>query len=225
MKFNKLPFVAVFLFCYLFGGVAEARWYEAQNGRFISADPEQGKIDKPATLNKYAYAESDPVNKLDPSGRMTMTEEIVTMDESELEQAGVSENQISNLNNIVKNLCKTTSEIGGTVGKIAEHHALPKFAGGRQNAAAYADIPEPLHEAVHRLIEIAFTINGFMPPNRGRVAFNTLFQNKAVKLKYLEVIRDVAGYVDKACKLEQANVQPIQPVFDDIVNVYKDFDF
>jgi hypothetical protein len=57
------------------------------------------------------------------------------------------------------------------------------------------------------------------------LTFKVIFQSKAKKLEYLKVVRDVAGYIDKVCKIENANVQPIQPIFDDIITVYKDFVF
>jgi RHS repeat-associated protein len=46
-----------------------ARYYNPATGRFLSRDPEDGKIKIPATLHKYLYANGDPVNGFDPSGR------------------------------------------------------------------------------------------------------------------------------------------------------------
>jgi RHS repeat-associated protein len=48
-----------------------ARYYNPVTGRFLSRDPEDGKILDPATLHKYLYASGDPVNSLDPTGRDT----------------------------------------------------------------------------------------------------------------------------------------------------------
>jgi RHS repeat-associated protein len=47
-----------------------ARYYSPSTGRFMSRDPEGGIITDPATLHKYFYASGDPVNRIDPSGRM-----------------------------------------------------------------------------------------------------------------------------------------------------------
>jgi RHS repeat-associated protein len=51
-----------------------ARWYDPRIGRFISGDPFEGKQRDPRSLNRYAYAHSDPIHGSDPSGRMTLGE-------------------------------------------------------------------------------------------------------------------------------------------------------
>jgi RHS repeat-associated protein len=46
-----------------------ARYYNPNTGRFMSRDPEAGKAKIPASLHKYLYANGDPVNGWDPTGR------------------------------------------------------------------------------------------------------------------------------------------------------------
>lgn len=46
-----------------------ARYYNPNTGRFMSRDPEDGKKKIPATLHKYLYANGDPINGIDPTGR------------------------------------------------------------------------------------------------------------------------------------------------------------
>ena len=46
-----------------------ARYYNPTTGRFVNRDPEDGIITDPATLHKYVYANGDPVNMADPTGR------------------------------------------------------------------------------------------------------------------------------------------------------------
>ncbi|MBI5279996.1 MAG: hypothetical protein HY854_26435 [Burkholderiales bacterium] len=51
-----------------------ARWYDPRIGRFISADPLEGRQSDPRSLNRYAYALGDPVHGTDPTGELTLGE-------------------------------------------------------------------------------------------------------------------------------------------------------
>lgn len=51
-----------------------ARYYNTMTGRFVSMDPENGIVTDPKTLHKYLYTSSDPVNRIDPSGRSDLLE-------------------------------------------------------------------------------------------------------------------------------------------------------
>ena len=50
----------------------QARYYNSQQGQFISQDPEfwgtKQKLRNPQSLNAYSYANDNPINKEDPSG-------------------------------------------------------------------------------------------------------------------------------------------------------------
>jgi hypothetical protein len=48
------------------------RYYSSQHGRFLTADPYVAPraLRKPQSWNRYAYVENDPVNFVDPAGRM-----------------------------------------------------------------------------------------------------------------------------------------------------------
>ncbi len=45
-----------------------ARYYDAQNGRFISQDSYRGEINNPLSLNLYGYCNGNPVNQVDEDG-------------------------------------------------------------------------------------------------------------------------------------------------------------
>jgi RHS repeat-associated protein len=51
-----------------------ARWYNPATGRFMTRDPYSGSIFDPASLHRYNYARSNPVNFIDPSGRSSLVE-------------------------------------------------------------------------------------------------------------------------------------------------------
>jgi RHS repeat-associated protein len=46
-----------------------ARYYNMAMGRFLSTDPLAGSPEDPSSLQKYLYADADPVNKQDPTGQ------------------------------------------------------------------------------------------------------------------------------------------------------------
>ncbi|HEY4902823.1 MAG TPA: RHS repeat-associated core domain-containing protein [Candidatus Sulfotelmatobacter sp.] len=52
-----------------------ARYYNQGTGRFETMDPDLGNIFDPGTLPKYAYAEANPVNYVDPNGTDPFDEE------------------------------------------------------------------------------------------------------------------------------------------------------
>jgi len=51
-----------------------ARFYQPQTGRFWTMDSWEGTQTDPLSLHKYLYAADDPVNRIDPSGHMSMPE-------------------------------------------------------------------------------------------------------------------------------------------------------
>jgi RHS repeat-associated protein len=53
-----------------FGGLIyyNARWYDAEVGRFISEDPAVAVPENPLTINRYVYCRNNPLIYIDPSG-------------------------------------------------------------------------------------------------------------------------------------------------------------
>lgn len=56
-----------------------ARYYNQGIGRFTQMDTWQGRANSPITLNKYLYANSNPVMNIDPSGNFSLGEFGATM--------------------------------------------------------------------------------------------------------------------------------------------------
>ena len=53
-----------------------ARWYDPSSGRFTSMDSFAGSNGDPISLHKYLYANADPINNWDPSGYVTLSDQM-----------------------------------------------------------------------------------------------------------------------------------------------------
>jgi hypothetical protein len=51
-----------------------ARYYDPTIARFTQQDPQSGNLSSPLTLNRYLYANDNPVNSCDPTGRFCLAE-------------------------------------------------------------------------------------------------------------------------------------------------------
>ncbi len=51
-----------------------ARYLNPDTGRFWTMDSDEGGNEDPLSLHKYLYCQADPVNKIDPTGHMTVDE-------------------------------------------------------------------------------------------------------------------------------------------------------
>ena len=56
-----------------------ARWYDPSVGRLDRLDPWIGDETRPTSLNKYTYAENDPVQNSDPSGLATLIDQMQSL--------------------------------------------------------------------------------------------------------------------------------------------------
>jgi RHS repeat-associated protein len=52
------------------------RFYDENSGRFMRRDSYTGQIHEPVTLHKYLYATNNPINGIDPSGLVTLMEQL-----------------------------------------------------------------------------------------------------------------------------------------------------
>jgi len=54
-----------------------ARHLDTSIGRFTRVDPFDGHADRPQSIHNYTYVENDPVNRIDPSGMLSLKEVMV----------------------------------------------------------------------------------------------------------------------------------------------------
>ena len=55
-----------------------ARYYQPGTGRFLTTDPVEGFPNAPTSLHRYLYGNNDPVGMMDPSGKMSLNQALVT---------------------------------------------------------------------------------------------------------------------------------------------------
>ena len=59
------------------GYFLRARYYQPEQGRFLTTDPAPGDLDAPMSLHRYLYTEGDPVNYVDPTGESKLAQVLV----------------------------------------------------------------------------------------------------------------------------------------------------
>jgi hypothetical protein len=122
-----------------------ARWYDPQIGRFISADPFEGRQRDPRSLNRYSYAHSDPVHQRDPSGGMSLGE------------------------------LSGASDMASTLGSLQANFGFDLISdaldgGSRDSANGWGILASLAPAAIGQLAKKAFTITSKMG-SRGKVAY------------------------------------------------------
>jgi RHS repeat-associated protein len=142
-----------------------ARYYDQGVGRFLTADPYQGRMHEPVTLHKYLYAHANPVMSSDPSGLMSLHSVMSGLAiASVLQNIGIRYVSFSNQGNITWKGRLYVGSIG--VGKsdnpdsagviIADLHSVPTN-GRKAMKAKYMIIMAGLSYGIRYLPPAAYT--------------------------------------------------------------------
>jgi RHS repeat-associated protein len=111
--------------------VMRARYYDPARGRFSTVDPARGRIDMPITLNRYLYANGDPVNEMDPTGRNAV-----------LEFFGVLGKNLKDWNKESKKILEKYKKGTSEVLKIAPDNSIAKIL--HETSETYLEIDKSL---------------------------------------------------------------------------------
>ncbi|QNN24723.1 hypothetical protein HED60_21415 [Planctomycetales bacterium ZRK34] len=74
---DGLPWMSLTVPCRPIAIDYRSRSYNPEIGRFNRLDPHPGVLTNPLSLNKYAYAEGDPIQNVDPSGEISLVGTLV----------------------------------------------------------------------------------------------------------------------------------------------------
>jgi len=150
-----------------------ARYYNPATGRFVGRDPAEGDQFDPASLHKYLYAQGDPVNWVDPTGRDDL-EEYNFIESRETPAEGDVEGELQEAK---QELCATNPVHGrprvGSGLKKDPYHAFPDIV---DNYAV--DAVETLLQSGAVLYQVLGSLNGA----EGR--FEWIVQNNEVTHRF-----------------------------------------
>ena len=109
-----------------------ARYLNANSGRFWGADTYEGEIAEPGSLHRYLYANSDPVEMIDPSGNSPLGELLGAMNFSQLLDRMATVRAVQTFRRITGKLCSIAAKLvmpynkmTDTLGKLTpfqKHH-------------------------------------------------------------------------------------------------------
>ena len=166
-----------------------SRYLVPQVARFASMDSFAGNSFRPSSLNKYAYAEGNPISRIDPSGLFSMGELSSAMDAS----LTLANSAISTYNSIfgnpddvkvdgipsiwdyvmamsIRGLASSFGgfSVGGNLigqggGKLIGHHVIPVYTCGHLDQK-FSNLSRPLHDSLHTQLynyTLAINVLGF----------------------------------------------------------------
>ena len=102
-----------------------ARWFDPHVGRFTSTDPFVGVGHDPISLHRYLYADLDPIDKIDPSGRFSLATASLTI-------GTLTTLAVTGLSLAAGLDVRTSLALGLTAGILASQLAVPILVGATQ---------------------------------------------------------------------------------------------
>ncbi len=183
-----------------------ARWYSAEIGRFVSQDPYPGEDQRPASLNKYAYADNDPVNNADPSGMTTLGELMAGVDAQDSMRSQEMMSAVQNQYNMLKKVCDACQNLGSGV----RHHVIPYFMRGLPSkgktfiADELIDILPAIHNKFHPLLDAVLKFNKLPGKNKGSAHYAGMIAGGTI-VDAFNALLEAAELFDTACSVARGN--------------------
>jgi len=137
-----------------------SRWYEPTSGRFVSQDSVIGSVGDPASFNRYTYALSDPVNRMDPGGRLSVPYQ-VPAPQPPSRAVGRGSDQASTPVAKVSNGVSAATGVAGVMARQTTAQNGPTAGTGSGSTTGYA--AQIIQQATARLQAIACAPTGKTP--------------------------------------------------------------
>ena len=175
-----------------------ARWMDPAKGRFLGVDPFAGDPASPQQSHDYLYVGADPINYSDPSGLFGIIGIVdigLTQIYSSYGRARDAKRAYDVFDGVRRSLCRSCDSVMRTA--THRHHLFPKFLSGSKVQDLYR-LPEPIHQALHRLLHVALIANGFPHPNGAK--FAKIFAGDPNELgRAVKVLVHVTEFIDVTC--------------------------
>jgi RHS repeat-associated protein len=95
-----------------------ARYFNPETGRFLTMDSYEGCCGNPASLHKYGYGNSNPINLIDPSGNSPILDILFTLTENFHARGSKEKQTVTTVRRVNKKLCSVGAKLAGPYGKL-----------------------------------------------------------------------------------------------------------
>ncbi len=119
-----------------------ARYYAAGIGRFLTKDTSLGNPKNPDTLNRYAYAAGDPVNRIDPSGHWSIWGVLGAVAVAAVAVASLPADALAAVGAAI---VTAVSTVASAISNLVESPAVNSIEDGAGESTASKVTQEPIH--------------------------------------------------------------------------------
>ena len=179
-----------------------ARYYNPVTDRFVSRDPDAGRVEIPQTLHKYLYAGADGVNQIDPAGRAAFIENAITLAKNAVpapaELVPIARHVICFLNTAtdvyaayeaalaLRDAINSHSAMSELSSGIAMAASIASVAGDIETCSAQAQVEEKSGPSIPGTCPLCFAAGTPVHTNHGEVPIEKIAEGDEVESRNVE---------------------------------------
>jgi len=179
-----------------------ARYYNPVTDRFVSRDPDAGRVEIPQTLHKYLYAGADGVNQIDPTGRAAFIENAITLAKNAVpapaELVPIARHVICFLNTAtdvyaayeaalaLRDAINSHSAMSELSSGIAMAASIASVAGDIETCSAQAQVEEKSGPSIPGTCPLCFAAGTPVHTNHGEVPIEKIAEGDEVESRNVE---------------------------------------